>query len=60
MDQGYDWSVLSKTFRVNITAKAGIGAFNVEAGIEFMRQIKDTNYSRSINYYQIIQSDVTS
>lgn len=36
-----------------------IGLFSVEADLQYMKEVKDTDYSLSINYYNLVQSEIT-
>lgn len=58
-DQGSSFSEIEKSLRVDVSVKIGIGVFSVEADVSFMKEIKDTDYSMSINYYQYVQSELT-
>lgn len=58
-DQGSAFSEIEKSLRVDVSVKVGIGIFSVEADVNFMKEIKDTEFSMSINYYQYVQSEIT-
>ena len=42
-----------------MSTKLGINIFSVEGGINFLKEIRDTTESMSINYYQLVQSQLT-
>ena len=44
---------------MDVSAKASIGKFSVDADITYMKEIIDTDYSMSINYYQYVQSELS-
>lgn len=39
--------------------KVGISTFSVEADVSFLKEVKDTDFSLSVNYYQYVQSELT-
>jgi hypothetical protein len=49
---------MEKNLKIDVTSKVGIGLFEFSADVKYMKEIKDTDYSLSINYYQYIQSEL--
>jgi hypothetical protein len=56
LEQGTSFSEIEKSLKIDVSAKAGIGMFNVEADVSYLKEIKDSDFSMSINYYQFVQS----
>jgi hypothetical protein len=58
-DQGSTFTEVQTTLKVDVTTKVNIWIFSVEVSLEYMKEIKDTDYTLSINYYQMVQSELT-
>jgi hypothetical protein len=59
LDQGATFSEIQKSLRVDVSAKVSIDIFTVEADVNYLKEIKDSETSMSINYYQFVQSEMT-
>ncbi len=59
LDQGATFSLIEKSLKVDVSAKASISIFTVEADVSYLKEIKDSETSMSINYYQFVQSEMT-
>ena len=59
MDQGATFSEIWKSLKVDVSAKIGISIFTLEADVNYLKEIKDSETSMSINYYQFVQSEMT-
>ena len=58
-DQGSTFNEVQTTLKYDVTKKINIGIFSVQADLSYMKLIKDTDYTLSINYYQTVQSELT-
>jgi hypothetical protein len=59
MDQGATFSEIQKSLKVDVSAKIGISIYTLEADVNYLKEIKDSETSMSINYYQFVQSEMT-
>lgn len=59
LDQGARFSEIEKSLKIDVSAKVGIGMFSAEADFAFLKEIKDSDFAMSINYYQFVQSELT-
>jgi len=59
MDQGATFSEIQGSLKVDVSAKIGISIFTLEADVNYLKEIKDSETSMSINYYQFVQSEMT-
>lgn len=58
-DQGSSFTELEKQIKIDVSAKYSKEIFSTDIGAQYMKQIKDTQYSLSVNYYQFIESEIT-
>jgi hypothetical protein len=59
MDQGATFSEIQKSLKVDVSAKIGISIYTLEADVNYLKEIKDSETSMSISYYQFVQSEMT-